>query len=248
MKKKIIGILLIVVLMITTSVCAAGDSYETTLKVNNSQFKEGDTVILTIGLSNIAIESGEKGIGGYTGSIKFDPSVLEYVSTKGTDKWDSPFYQDGSITATTQNGQVVNTTQSIGTITFKVKEGAKLGKTTIGLENFSATSLVDIPTGNKYTEITIVGSGNNTGTGSGNEGSGNVGTNNPNNNGTNKNPSTSGSQNVVSTKKENIKKGVLPKAGSANVEMFTAIGAGIVLVIALFVRFKVIDKKIKNDK
>lgn len=247
MKNKVIGIILIVFLIMTTSVYAANDSYETTLKANNSQFKAEDTVIITIGLSNIKIESGEKGIGGYTANIKFDPSVLEYVSASGTDKWEAPFYSDGIITGYTKGGEVVNTTQSIGTITFKVKKGAKLGKTTIGLENFSGTSVgADILATNKAIDVTIVESGNNTGTGSDNEGSGNTGTNNSNNNGANKNPSTSGSQN--STKKENIKKGVLPKAGNGNVEMFTVIGGGVVLAIALFVRFKVIDRKMKNDK
>ena len=81
MRKKIVSILVIACLIITTKVYAVNDSFETTLKVNNSQVKAEESITITMGLNNIAIESGEKGIGGYTGRIKFDASVLEYVST-----------------------------------------------------------------------------------------------------------------------------------------------------------------------
>ena len=139
--KKITSILLMIVfIMITTKVQAASDSFNTTLSLNNSQAKRGDTITVTLGLKDIAIESGEKGIGAYTTKIQFDSSVLEYVSTKDTDKWEAPFYQDGFLTSNTKDAEVVTTTQSIGTITFKVKENAKVGETSIALTNFSGSS------------------------------------------------------------------------------------------------------------
>ena len=49
-------------------------------------------------------------------------SVLEYVSTNGTDKWEAPVYENGLIVGNTKDGNVVNTAQNIGTITFKVKK------------------------------------------------------------------------------------------------------------------------------
>lgn len=260
--KKIVTILLIAFLVITTNVYAANDSFETTLTVNNTQVKAEDTVIITIGLSKISIESGEKGIGGYTGSIKFDSSVLEYVSTNGTDKWDAPFYENGLITAVTKYGDVVSTTQSIGTITFKVKKDAKVGDTTISLENFSGTTAgPDVATGNKSVKLTIVGdsnnnhddnNGENNNTGNNNTGSSNNDSSKPNNNNVNKGQNTLGNKdnvlNVVDTHKENIKKGVLPRAGSANIILFTSIGIGILLTVVLYIKVKVIDRKIKKDK
>ena len=129
--KKIIAIMLFVILMFTANVYAANDSFNTSLSVNNSQVKRGENITITIPLSDIAIESGEKGIGAYTAGIDFDSSVLEYVSTNGTDKWEAPLYQENLITGNTDDGEVINTTQNIGTITFKVKENAKLGETTI---------------------------------------------------------------------------------------------------------------------
>lgn len=139
--KKIISILLMVLFVIgATKVQAANDSFGTTLAINHAQAKRGDTITVAIGLKDIAIESGEKGIGAYTAEIQFDSSSLEYVSTDGTDKWEAPFYQDGLITSNTKDAEVVKTTQSIGTITFKIKENAKLGKTSINVTNFSGST------------------------------------------------------------------------------------------------------------
>lgn len=249
--KKIISILLIAFLMFATNVYAANSSFQTTLTANKTQVKVGDTVTITMGLSDIAIESGEKGIGGYSGHITFDSSVLEYVSKSGTDKWETPTYNSGVITATTEDGEVVNTPQSIGTITFKVKADAKVGETTIGLENFSGTDGEnDIPTGNKSITLTVVGNSTGDGNGSGSIGTG-AGTNNNGESGNNggNGQGTSGNRgNTVDTRKENTVKGVLPKAGSANITIFGTIGVCILIIMVLYIRFKVLDRKMKNNK
>ncbi len=126
--KKMISLVLIMMmfLLFTTTVCAATNSFNTSLQVNDTQVRRGSNVTVTIGLKNISIESGEKGIGAYTANIKFDSSVLEYVSSNGTDKWEAPLYEDGAITGNTKDAKVVNTQGSIGTITFKVKDDAKI--------------------------------------------------------------------------------------------------------------------------
>lgn len=157
--KKIISILLMVLFVIgSTKVQAANDSFGTTLEINHAQAKKGDNITVTIGLKDIDIKSGEKGIGAYTAGIQFDSSVLEYVSTDGTDKWEAPFYQDGFITSNTKDAEVVTSTQSIGTITFKVKENAKLGETSISVVNFSgSTAGPDVLASNNVTtKLTII--------------------------------------------------------------------------------------------
>lgn len=249
--KKIISILLIALLIITTNVYAAGKgTFQTTLTADKTQVKAGDTVTITMGLSDIAIESGDKGIGGYTGLIKFDSSVLEYVSKTGTAKWESPMYNDGAITATTEDGEVVNTTQSFGTITFKVKEGAKLGETTIELANFSGAdggsdkeTSGDIFAANKSIKITVVAKDNNgTGTDNG-SGTNNGGSSNSGSQTTNGSTNNQGTTKNTKTDKANIiKNGSLPKAGNNNITMFVVIGVGVVLAIIFYVKFRKIDK------
>lgn len=157
--KKIISIILVILLLVyTTKVYASKDSFHTTLTINHEQAKRGDTVTVTIGLKDIAIESAEKGIGAYTAEIQFDSSVLEYVSVNGTNKWEAPLYQDGFITSNTKDAKVVNTAQSIATITFKVKENAKLGETSIALRNFSGSAAGPdiLASSNGATKLTII--------------------------------------------------------------------------------------------
>ena len=71
---------------LTTKAYAANDSFKTTLQSSSSNVQTNKEVTITIGISDISIESGDKGIGAYTAKVDFDSSVLEYVSTSGT-KW-----------------------------------------------------------------------------------------------------------------------------------------------------------------
>lgn len=235
--KKIIGILLIAFLVLTTKVYAASDKFETTLKASSSNVKREATVTITIGLDKISVEGGDKGIGGYTGKVRFDSSVLEYVSAAGTDNWEKPTYQDGLITATTSGGEVAKTTQNIATITFKVKKDAKLGESTISLENFSGTNAKDdISAENKSVKITVVDQ-------NGNSGSSNT------NSGSNNNQNTSGNKNdqlnvIDTTKKDtSTKNGSLPKTGNSNIILLTAIGGCTLLAIVTYARMRLLDKK-----
>ena len=169
-------ILIIVTLILSTNVYAANDSFKTSLSVNKSQVKRGEKITVTINLSDISIESEEKGIGAYTAILNFDSSVLEYVedSAKGIGKWETPLYQDSKITGNTNDGKVVNTNQSIGTFEFIVKNNAALGETTIKLVNFSgSTSQIDVSAPDSSVKVTIVDEGSQSGDGSGSGSEGN---------------------------------------------------------------------------
>ncbi len=236
-KKAISIVLTAIILLFTTSVYAANDSFKTALSVNNSSVKKGENVIVTISLNNISIESGEKGIGAYTAKLDFDSSVLEYVSTNGTDKWEAPFYSEKQITGTTNDGKVVNTDQNIGTITFKVKENATLGETTIKLTNFSgSTAETDVSSEDTSIKITIVDNQNG-GSSSGSEGqNGNGNTNGSGNtqNGGNSNNSSNG---------EDIKGGKIPETGYSNVTIYILIAIFSLMAIVFGIRIKLLNKK-----
>lgn len=257
--KKIVSIVVIMlILLCMTTVYAANDSFKTTLKTSPAQAKGEDTVIITIGLKDIAIESGDKGIGAYTANVKFDSSVFEYVSTNGTDEWEAPLYQDGLITSNTKTAEVVNTTGDIATITLKVKKDAKVGETVIELTNFSgSTGRTDVETEDTSIKMTIAE--NNNGNNSGNNGGNNNGNNGTTNNGNNNNPTTGNntsnnnnlgnipgtSNNTGTITNETIKEGKLPKTGSTDFIIFTIIGAVSILAIIFFIRMLILNKDIK---
>lgn len=264
--KKVISIALTVLLLIgTTTVHAANDYFKTTLKVDHAQAKADDIVVITIGLKDINIESGEKGIGAYTANIKFDPAVFEYVSTSSTAGWEAPLYEEGGITGNTTNAKVVQTPQDIGVITLKVKKDAKIGETAVELTNFSGSNgLNDIDAANEAVKITIVTSNNNNGGNSGNNNGGNSGnTNNGNgnndsttNNGnSNGNPSNSNSNNnnantnIPNTSKPatdtSVKQGTLPQTGTTDIIIFTILGSASLLAITFFTRMIILNRKMK---
>ena len=162
--KRIVCIVLMVMLLVfTTRTYAANDSFKTTLSADNSSKKRGENVTITIGIKDIAIESGEKGIGAYTAKVDFDTSIFEYVSASGTDKWETPLYQSGLITGMTVDGEVTSEAQSIGSLKFKVKDNAQLGKTTIKLTKFSgSTAETDVDAQDTSISITITDENGNT--------------------------------------------------------------------------------------
>lgn len=155
-KKVIFAVLIVAILFLSSVVHATTDSFKTALSANNSQIKRGEEVTVTLKLSDISIESGEKGIGAYSAKIDFDSAIFEYVSISGSGKWDIPLYQDKLITATTTDGNVINTNQSIATVTLKVKSNATLGDTTIRLTNFSgSTAASNVSAPDSSVKITI---------------------------------------------------------------------------------------------
>ena len=179
---NVIAIVLITMLALSTNVKAANDSYKVSLNANHSQVHNGDELTLTIALSDISVESGEKGIGAYKSNVEFDSSIFEYDSAEGTEKWDEPFYQNKTIIGTTKDCKVVNTAQDIGKIKLKVKENAALGETTIKLTNFSGSNAVsDIATSDASVKVTIqkkVGSDDDENSGNQDENDGNGGSEN----------------------------------------------------------------------
>lgn len=253
-ERIIMSLILIVMLLLTTKVYATNDSFDVTLKTIDSKVNREDNIIITIGVKDIAIESGEKGIGAYTASIKFDSSVFEYISTSGTDKWEAPFYQDGLIVGNTKDGEVVKTTQDIGTITLKVKKEAKLGDTIIEVNGFSGSTVEsDVVAENVSIKITVVDDNNNNNnnnnennnndnnnneTNNDSNNSNNDSGNNSNNNSSNNNSNIMGRPSNNNSKDSTTASGALPKTGKQSIVFMFGIGAVIVCAIFFFVKMK----------
>ena len=102
--KKVISIIItIMLLLFTTSVYAANDSFKTALSVSNSSVKKGDNVIVTISLNNISIESGEKGIGAYT--AKLGETTIKLTNFSGSNAETDISAEDTAIKITIVDSQ-----------------------------------------------------------------------------------------------------------------------------------------------
>lgn len=178
--KKIIILLLIVMVIIgmniTTKAVDTTDTYKINLATTNKTAKQGETITISLKISDINIQTGDKGIGSYQGKIEYDTNIFEGLKMLGNDNWEKPSENDGVFTSVNADGECVKEAQEIATITLKVKETAKVGKTTVKITGFKGSNaLTSIPTEDASIEITV-NEGSNQGNGSGTDsGSGTTG-------------------------------------------------------------------------
>lgn len=215
--KKCIILLLIMTIIIginCTVKSESGDSYSVKMNADKTTLKTGDTVTISLKLDNIKIESGEKGLGSYEGSIKYDKNIFEDLKMTGNSEWDTPFQNEGRFTASRTDGKCVSETQEIAKITLKVKSNAKEGNTKIEIKDFSASNAVEnISTTDTSVTVKIEKENNNVGNTDNTNNTGNTtNNNNGNTNSGNKtgNSTTNQTKNIVSN---TTAKGTIPKTG-----------------------------------
>ncbi len=244
-KKCIILIIIITLLSISFTVNAAeNDSYKIGLEPSKTTLNPGDTVTISLKISNINIQSGEKGIGSYEGTIVYDENVFEGLKMKGNDSWDNPTENEGRFASVKSDGICTNESQEIAQITFTVKDNATIGNTKIQIKDFEGSNGVEnIPTQDIELSVKIeksddgetnivddnTASGDNNGTiVGGNSGNTSTGTTNSGNKGTTTTPT-----NVAS---KSASQSSLPYTGSGNIIIFIAIC--IVIAIFSYIKYK----------
>lgn len=233
--KKIILMLVITIIFIGTIgiKSLAADDYTCTLTLtpDKKELQAGESVILTLNVSNIEAGSG---IAIYNGVIDVNTDIFD-VEVKSDDNnvWGVTLIED-SLTITKSDYETTSEDQTIGKIILTVKDDAQLGKQTITLKNneFSADkesfTIKDVST-----DITIVdanGNQNNTNTG----GSPSSGGNNTNISGNN-----ISSNSVVPTNPNSQNGGLtLPKTGLVGDFLIIGIIIGVVAGIVTYIKYK----------
>lgn len=162
---KIIILLLIVMVIlgmcITTKAADTTDTYKINLTTTNKTVKQGETITIALNVSDINIQTGDKGIGSYQGKIEYDTNVFEELKMVGNDNWDKPSENDGVFTSVNSNGLCVKESQELAKITLKVKSSAKIGSTTVKITGFKASNAItSIATENTSLDITVNSSSN----------------------------------------------------------------------------------------
>lgn len=252
MKKKlaIISVIIITILSIfNISKAETTETFELYLETNNKKIEPGKEFSADIILDNIAVTSGDQGIAGYTAKIVYDTNVLELVSVKSND-WEV-MENEGNIIVNTKDAEVVKERTITAQATFKLKDSAKSGKTTINLDNIEGTSgITTIKGTTRNLEMQIVinkpsnntnntgnTTGNTTGNISGNNTSNMIGNTNTSGNSVNGN-NINTSKNVITgniEKPSTSKQPSLPYAGVRNVVIGIAV---VIAVIAIYFYIK----------
>lgn len=138
MKKLIcmIIIILISIMSIFSYSLAATNTYSVNMYLENTQYKQGDTIYIPIKLEDIDIENG---IVGFDTIIEYDEDVFETVRFQKASQWQMPTLVESLIHASTESMQSVEGNQEVMTLVLKVKNHAKLGETQIELSKFDVS-------------------------------------------------------------------------------------------------------------
>lgn len=163
LKKVLLIILLTIVLIMPTFNVVYADSLSVNARVSTTEYKKGDTVIVTVSLSNI---NSTAGIYGLSGKLVYDKEVFEAItadSTGNTDsitkqgEWSNATYNPTTNEFTILTATPAKTSQNIMQISLKVKDNAKLGETIIMLNDLEASnSEEDISTSPASISVKII--------------------------------------------------------------------------------------------
>lgn len=193
MKNKNIALLCTILLLFniclfSTISYAANDSYSVTLVPDKTTIKAGDTISVAVKISDINIQTGEKGIGSYEATLVYDTNVFSSIQFVAVSNWDTPIYNiaNGKFASVRSDATCSNETQNVAIIKLTVKDNVTVGTTNISLTNIaSSNGESTISSSNTSTTLNIVT--NNSNTPSSDSNSNNNNNNSNNNNSTNNN-------------------------------------------------------------
>lgn len=272
MKNKILVLSCMVMFIISilgSNVFATISSATCTLNTPKSQYEVGEEVVVTFRLENL---DADKGIISYSAVLDYDKTALEYVSCSGVGKWVTPSYneENGMLIADRNEDYSPLNGEDLCTITFKAisaNSNAKIKLSEITLANggHDIGTHADLEKSINITESVENPDNNNEGNSDNPLNPANPDNNNQNPNGSitennndsdnsnnNNGSNTNNSNNNNSNEKANINSTLslsdkqIPKLG-ANMCILALIGIEIAVAIILFIRMKLLDKKIKKN-
>lgn len=209
----------------------------------------------------------------FGGTLEYDKDSLEIIKMEGENTWAKPSYNDDNGKFATDRGDYASNDETVFKITFKVKEGSKENLTITLLEASASNGkdevkLKDIKTNIKVkngatnpdnpdnpkpdTNTSTNNTVDNNTTNTNNNNSNNNNVNNTSNKTNTNNTNNSNRNNTINQNKSNnanisndIKSGVLPKAG-ANAILFGIIGILIIIAGVFYARIRIMDNKTRK--
>ena len=164
-KTLIIFMMALLVLMACTTVVHATTTFGVSLTPSATSVKQGDTVKVTLAITNLSSTDANIGLSALGANIDYDKTVFDALIQDEdiqTDlrmlkqSWDFPKLNDADGKIVTATSSYLKTNADLMEITFKVKDSAKLGNTTITLKNIVGSDNVqDIPVADASCQIQI---------------------------------------------------------------------------------------------
>jgi len=140
--KKTLSILLVafLTLILSSSLVFAVISFTVGLTVKNQSVAVGDEVAVTVSLKDFT--TGDTGINAIEFYVDYDTAVFEILEKSDItllNGWGTLGYASTSSKVTTLNSSYMSEAHDVLTMTFKVKDKAKLGDTVITVRDIAAS-------------------------------------------------------------------------------------------------------------
>jgi len=141
MSKKIVGVIIFIVLILNSIVSYGALSSKVTLISSKDKIKAGDTITITLRMSDIASEI--QGISGFETVLKYDHDVFEQVKKEDINSSWTVNYVDAQefLTLETTNG--ITEDLNVMILTLKAKTDAKGGSTVVEFTNSKIYNLFE---------------------------------------------------------------------------------------------------------
>lgn len=243
--KKVVSLILLMIICITTSVYAA-TSCNASLQTAKSEYSKGDEFTVDVNVTDL---QSDRGIISFGATLDYDKNCLTFVKMEGKNGWSTPSYNKDSGILVSDGSSLMKNDGNVFTITFKVNEGASKSTTTISLKditvgdggNSGATKVNGV---SKNINIKNVTSDGNTTTPDKDNNTTNPGTNSSSNNsstGSNSSGDKVNKVNKVNTSTSQT--GRLPKAGKTGLILVVLIVALAGIATFFYVKIKIVNKK-----
>jgi len=141
MSKKVVGVVIFVVLILSSVVSYGALNAKATLISSKDKIKPGDTITITLRLSEITSEI--QGVSGFETVLKYDKEVFEQVRKSDINSsWTVNYAEEQeSLKIETTNG--ITEDLNVMILTLKAKTNAKGGSTSIEFTNSKVTNLFE---------------------------------------------------------------------------------------------------------
>ena len=141
-KKLAISLIILVLIMVISIPVLAVNDYDVTLEIGKTQVDKGETVEVTVSLTNINLSTG---LGTFQGKLTYDETVFETVEQAdivGATDWGTVVYNPngGYMIVERSAGDVINTDNEVMTITLKVKSDATSKNAQITISEISCST------------------------------------------------------------------------------------------------------------
>lgn len=170
MKKTLIIFMIVVFVLISNiTIVQASTTFGVNLTPSETTVKQGGTLKVVVAVNNISSTDANRGLSAIGAAIEYDTTVFNPLTDDDVDTlvrgWTLPTLNttDGRITTSTDRA-FLTTDSDLFEITFRVKDSAKLGSTTVSLRNIKGTdNKEDIPVADVSCQVQIIDKNTNNG-------------------------------------------------------------------------------------